>query len=108
MLSHPVGGRKERDIPGDESEVDYLLDADSEGLIVWEEGKSEVTLTEGLLEIYTKSENVADNRKRSIHVDWVTPPTKNLWQTLYTEWGNEPNEEIYYYRACVIVDLSSV
>lgn len=107
LLSRPVNGRDEEDI--EDEEMQYLLEQDDEALIVWREDYSEETLDKAGARCYKDRARIDDYRSRSIHVQWVTPPSANLaGETIYTESGNEPIQEIYYYKVCIIVDLGSV
>ncbi|KAF5344303.1 hypothetical protein D9756_011599 [Leucocoprinus leucothites] len=105
LLTYPLEGRDEDSC--NDTQINYLLGNDDDGLIVWNAGESEETLREEGARAYRG--DIEDNRARSINVEWVTPPTHNLvGVTPYKESGNEPLQEIYYYTVCIVVDVSSV
>ncbi|KAJ3554333.1 hypothetical protein NP233_g12442 [Leucocoprinus birnbaumii] len=105
LLTKPLDGREECSVEVDQ--MFWLLDEDPKAKIVWRKGESEETLIEQARRMFEG--NIKENRDRSIHVEWVTEPTKNLaGHTHYEESGNEPIQEIYYYQVCIVVGVGDV
>ena len=114
LLSRPVEGRATDDDDDDETteittEMQFLIESDKKALIVWREGASEETLDSAGEESYEDPDYIDDYRSRSVNVQWVTPPSKNLsGNTYYAESGNEPIQEIYYYKVCIIAEVNAI
>jgi len=110
LLSRPVDGR-DNDSDGyddERDELQFLIQSDKNALIVWKEGKSEETLDSAGERSYEDPDFIDDYRSRSVSVQWVTPPNRNLSGTsYYTEHGNEPIQEVYYFEVCIIADVSA-
>jgi len=107
LLSRPVEGRA---IDDDETtEMQFFIESDKKALIVWREGASEETLDSAGEESYEDPDYIDDYRSRSVNVQWVTPPSKNLsGNTYYAESGNELIQEIYYYKVCIIAEVNAI
>lgn len=105
LLSRPVEGRAIDD-DDETTEMEFLIASDIRALIVWREGASEETLDSAGKKSYEDPDHIDDYRSRSVNVQWVTPPSKNLsGNTYYTESGNDPLQEIYYYKVCIIAEI---
>lgn len=111
MLFKVVNGRALDDCWHEEAtELPYLFEeSEDQACIVWRDGKSEETSERGWTHnawIKSYFNDVEKYRNHTINVTWVTQPSGNFHgETMSTDLGNE---EIYYYKVCIIVDVTHV
>jgi len=107
LLSRPVEGRNTG--YNEFTEMQFLIKSDKNALIVWREGRSEETLDLAGKRSYKNPHYIDDYRSRGVNVQWVTPPSMNFsGNTYFVESGNEPMQEIYYYKVCIIAEVNAV
>ncbi|KXN86479.1 hypothetical protein AN958_10013 [Leucoagaricus sp. SymC.cos] len=119
LLSIPVAGRDEDETGTsiydmEESQLEHLMDSYDAAMVVWKPGVTEKIARRNRKsaywnECYFSDQNYEEYRNRTINVNWVVPPTTNLGGcTKARETGNEPVQETFYFRVCIIVDISEV